>query len=75
MTGTKCICGNPKEAWQDCCKSCYAKKMNGGKKDTKDKDIRRQVFLKVASNQLTKATTKELITYAKNLEAEYLAWP
>ncbi len=73
---TKCSCGSPKEAWQDCCKSCYAKKMNGSKKkDTKDNnDIRRQVFLKVAGNQLQNKTAKDVINYAKQLETEYSAW-
>jgi hypothetical protein len=69
----KCSCGNPKESWQDICKSCYAKKMNI-KRPTKESDIRRQVFLKVASNQLEKATATELISYAKTLETAYNQW-
>lgn len=70
-----CSCGNEKEAWQDICKSCFAKRMNGSKKNTKDNsDIRRQVFLKVASNQLEKATVSELISYAKELEGAYNKW-
>ena len=50
--------------------------MNGSKKkDTKDNnDIRRQVFLKVAGNQLQNKTAKDVINYAKQLETEYSAW-
>jgi len=40
----------------------------------KGRDIRRQVFLKVASRQLSNTTPKEVVGYAKQLEEEFQKW-
>lgn len=75
----KCSCGNPKEAWQDVCKSCYAKKMGWGiqkpsKTSKNSDDILRQVCLKVSGMQLQKATPSEVIGYAKQLYTLFQGW-
>jgi len=75
MSSSNCACGNPKEDWQSVCKSCYSK--NKGNKPTtrnKDKDILKQVCLKVASQQLTGAQPIEIVKYAQSLEIEYTKW-
>ena len=82
-------CGKDFEAladYQKLCRSCYIKNKNGvptPPKDLKencntivlDKDtkILRQVFLKVASEQV-KGRPEELLQYAKKLETEWTNW-
>ncbi|MBI2101852.1 hypothetical protein HYT53_04555 [Candidatus Woesearchaeota archaeon] len=75
MTTDKCACGNDKEDWMEVCKQCYAK--NKGNKPTsknKDKEIKRQVFLKIASEQLKSQQPKDLVSYAQSLEIEFNKW-
>ena len=75
MVTDKCACGNEKEGWQSVCKSCYSK--NKGNKPTsknKDTEIKRQVFLKIASEQVKTKEPKELLDYAKKLEKEFILW-
>lgn len=69
----KCKCGNDKEGWMEVCKQCYARNQKGNGK-SKDKEIKRQVFLKVASTQLTSVTPKDIVSYAKDLEKEFNEW-
>ena len=70
----KCQCGNDKEDWQSICKQCFAKSKGGANPKTKDRDIKRQVFLKVASEQLGKGNPNDLVKYAKDLELEFNKW-
>jgi len=77
MATKTCKCGNPKEDWQDCCKVCYSKKMNGDKKgvDNKDDLILKQTCLKVAGNVTEKGkTSAEVMTYAKQLYNQFQSW-
>lgn len=75
MTTDKCSCGNEKEGWQSVCKSCYSKS-KGNKPITKNKDteIKRQCFLKIASDQVKGKEPKDLVSYAKQLETEFSKW-
>ena len=77
---SKCKCGNDKENWQEVCKICYAQQ-NGSKRQlsghlgtNKDRDIHRQVFLKIASEQRRGASVTDLVKYAQDLEGEYESW-
>ena len=83
MTIKKCKCGKEYEdmGFKTLCPSCYAKSVNGSQNqfkshtaNSKDLDIHRQVFLKVASEQRRGTTVKELIGYAKELEKAYNDW-
>lgn len=70
-----CSCGAIlQEDWMKTCKSCYAKQNKSKQVVSKEIEIRRQVFLKVAANQMRSASPKEIIGYAKELEAEFCLW-
>jgi hypothetical protein len=74
----KCSCGNEKEDWQAICRVCYAqlkqKPENGPNKTvTREQDIRRQVFTKIASEQV-KGSPRDIVEYARRLEAAYNSW-
>ena len=77
MAIKKCSCGKDyeDEGFKSMCSSCFARSMNGSKKQSNDKetDIHRQVFLKVASEQV-KGTPDRLVAYAKQLEVQYNNW-
>ena len=75
----KCNCGNDfeNEGFKTLCPKCYAISKNGFKKPfkaNKDKDIHRQVFVKVASEQLRGVAVAEVINYAKELEKAFDRW-
>jgi hypothetical protein len=78
----KCKCGKDFESmgFKTLCPSCYAKTKAEFKgadqllKPTKETDIHRQVFVKVASEQLKGVSVSELISYAKELESAYNRW-
>lgn len=77
MAVKKCVCSKEyeDEGFKTMCPSCFAKSMNGSKKnESKDSDIRKLVFLKVASNQLQNTTAEEVVNYAKQLEKVYSNW-
>jgi len=63
----------PQGNWQKICIDCW-KSSNRKSPTNKDVDIHRQVFLKVASDQLKGVEAKELIDYAKEIEKEFNAW-
>ena len=78
MAIKKCKCGKDyeDEGFKTMCSKCYAISKNGFKKPNtvnKDKDIHKQVFLKVASEQI-KGTADKLVAYAKQLEIQYNNW-
>jgi hypothetical protein len=79
----KCKCGKQYEdmGFKTLCPSCYAKSKTGdfkganqSLKESIEADIHRQVFVKVASEQLKDVTVEELIKYAKELEQAYNRW-
>jgi len=81
MAINKCKCEKDyeDEGFKTMCSSCFAKSMNGNKpvksNGTKDRDIRKQVFLKVASEQLRAgAKPEELVDYAQQIEKAYDGW-
>ena len=72
----KCSCGQEydDQGFKTMCPRCFVKSKNGNKKsNNKDRDIHKQVFLKVASEQKT-GTPIELVNYAKELEREFDKW-
>jgi hypothetical protein len=76
MTSKTCKCGTQYEdmGFKTLCSSCYAKSVNGSKRIDVTQDIHRQVFLKIASEQLRGIQPKELIKYAQELEKEWEQW-
>jgi hypothetical protein len=82
MVLKKCKCGSEyeDEGFKTMCVQCFAKSKNGftkttkNKIDNKDQDIHRQVFLKVASEQLKGVQVVEIINYAKQLEKAFNEW-
>ena len=69
------------EVWQKFCRACYAKQAEGavsikivGNKLEKDESILRQVCLKIASEQLSRAKPSELLAYAKEVRSEWGKW-
>ena len=74
MATDKCACGNEKEGWQQMCRQCYAKNGKKASFGNKDKDIKRQVFMKIASDQIKTKEPKDLVSYAQKLEKEFNLW-
>jgi len=83
MAWKQCKCGKPFEdgGFKTSCPKCYAKSMGANKQNScpnsqenNERDIHRQVFLKVASQQKQGATPAQIIDYAKELERVYLTW-
>ena len=83
MAIKKCECKRDyeDEGFKTMCPSCYAKSMNSSKKtikahtmSDKDIDIHRQVFVKIASEQLKGVSVTEIVNYAKELEKIFNKW-
>lgn len=76
MTSKTCECGKQYEdmGFKTLCPLCYAQSINSNKKADEKQDIHKQVFLKIASEQLRGIQPKDLIRYAQELEKEWLKW-
>lgn len=74
----KCSCGQnyENEGFKTMCPICFAKskQIKEVKPENREKDIHRQVFVKIASEQLKGVSVKDIIGYAKDLEKAYDEW-